>query len=212
MTAYNQNGYRERKLRGVCTNCARSLPVGWSIGKCSRCAETSRKGHRRYTQSLIEKRLCVNCCSPLTTEVTNKCSSCKQNAKSYAHKYNHKNRSHIIKMGNLWRRNNIERVAINRAKTNKKLKDSVFAAYGGYRCACCGETEEQFMSIDHINGGGAAHRKEIRRPNIYSWLCKHNFPEGFQVLCFNCNFAKGHFGMCPHKRKGIISNPALAAA
>ena len=27
---------------------------------------------------------------------------------------------------------------------------------------------------------------------------KNNYPEGFQVLCSNCNFAKGKYGSCPH--------------
>jgi hypothetical protein len=34
---------------------------------------------------------------------------------------------------------------------------------------------------------------------MYRWLAKKNFPEGFQVLCANCNVAKSQNGVCPHQ-------------
>jgi hypothetical protein len=82
------------------------------------------------------------------------------------------------------------------------LKREVYAAYGGYRCACCGEKHEEFLSIDHIEGNGKQHRKEVgsggRGSALYRWLKKNNFPPGFQILCMNCNFAIGHYESCPH--------------
>jgi hypothetical protein len=80
----------------------------------------------------------------------------------------------------------------------------VLQHYGG-KCACCGETEYKFLAMDHINGNGNKHRKEIGSggKTLYRWLVKNNFPEGFQVLCHNCNVAKGLYGICPHQeRKG----------
>jgi hypothetical protein len=80
----------------------------------------------------------------------------------------------------------------------------VFAAYGN-KCACCPETEPKFLSIDHIDGAGNQHRlevfgnKNVAGLRFYSWLRRNNFPPGFQLLCFNCNLAKGHWGICPHK-------------
>lgn len=77
------------------------------------------------------------------------------------------------------------------------------AAYGGEqpKCACCGENEVKFLCIDHINGGGGKHRKEIKGKGLttYIWLKKNGYPNGFQVLCHNCNMAKGFYGLCPHK-------------
>ena len=78
----------------------------------------------------------------------------------------------------------------------KKRRLECINFYGG-KCACCGESEIKFLSIDHINGGGTKHRKEVG--NIPEWLIKNNFPKGFQVLCHNCNQAKGFYGVCPHK-------------
>jgi hypothetical protein len=77
-------------------------------------------------------------------------------------------------------------------------KVAAFDAYGGSVCRCCGETELEFLSIDHVNEDGAAHRKELSGSggghDMYRWLRLHNYPPGFQVLCMNCNFAKGHLG------------------
>ncbi len=69
------------------------------------------------------------------------------------------------------------------------------------QCACCGEKEIKFLSIDHINNDGAAHKKEIGGFGyLYTWIIKNNFPEDFQVLCMNCNFGKRmNGGICPHK-------------
>ena len=80
------------------------------------------------------------------------------------------------------------------------IKRLVLEAYSGKypHCACCGESTYQFLTIDHINGGGHKHRKEIKIP-LTRWLYKNNCPQGFQVLCMNCNLAKGMYGVCPHK-------------
>ena len=37
-------------------------------------------------------------------------------------------------------------------------------------------------------------------PNFWKKI-KNNFPKGFQILCHNCNIAKGHYGKCPHEKK-----------
>ena len=89
----------------------------------------------------------------------------------------------------------------------RRIKEAVFNAYGGPVCACCGETIFEFLTIDHIDGGGTEHRKQLRNGDGYSggggyrtyrWLKKHNYPPGFRVLCMNCNFAIGMYGACPH--------------
>jgi len=69
--------------------------------------------------------------------------------------------------------------------------------YGG-KCACCGEIRYEFLAIDHINGGGNQERKNYSRNGFVSFLIKNNFPEGYRVLCHNCNLAIGFYGYCPH--------------
>jgi hypothetical protein len=81
----------------------------------------------------------------------------------------------------------------------RRTRADVLAAYGG-RCECCGETQSEFLSIDHIDGGGAEHRASIRRTTMYAWLRQQGYPrDNFQLLCMNCNFAKGKYGNCPHE-------------
>lgn len=91
----------------------------------------------------------------------------------------------------------------------RRLKDKVFVAYGGWKCACCGEKERSFLELDHINGDGGHHRKSLTGKNvgsncyiIYRDLEKNGFPPGYQILCANCNVGKQrNGGVCPHKDK-----------
>ena len=92
-------------------------------------------------------------------------------------------------------------------KYRKKLRDEVFSHYG-HKCKCCGESEEFFLTIDHINNDGAAHRRSL--PNgkystgerMYRWLKVNGYPDGFQVLCMNCNLGKQrNGGICPHQMR-----------
>lgn len=79
------------------------------------------------------------------------------------------------------------------------LREEVITHYGVV-CACCDENKIGFLTIDHTNGGGNKHRKELKASgtNLYRWLKDQNYPEGFRVLCFNCNCAIGIYGKCPH--------------
>lgn len=101
-----------------------------------------------------------------------------------------------------WRADNLEH---NRQYQNeyKRRRRSMVYGYYGDKCACCGETQFEFLSIDHIDGGGTKHREQehIRGTGIIDWLLKHGLPDGFQVLCHNCNQAKGYYGKCPHQEE-----------
>jgi hypothetical protein len=98
-----------------------------------------------------------------------------------------------------WIDNNRDKHNSYNRNRNKKLKDSVLAYYGN-KCICCGETEPKFLTIDHVLNDGAAHRKEVHGDKIYSHIIKANFPDTFQILCWNCNLGKHiNGGVCPHK-------------
>ena len=96
-----------------------------------------------------------------------------------------------------WAENRDYKVRWNKAKW-AIVRKLVFDHYG-WRCACCGETTEDFLTIDHINGGGSKHQDHVH--SVYGWIVNHNFPEEFQTLCYNCNCARskrGRNGICPH--------------
>lgn len=84
---------------------------------------------------------------------------------------------------------------------NVRLRKLVLEHYGAYcHCPGCKVATFEFLAFDHVEGGGNKHHQELRQEGIgiCNWLKKHNFPEGFQVLCHNCNMAKGFYGQCPH--------------
>lgn len=125
----------------------------------------------------------------------------KSGSKEYYQKYYIENKDRIQKRKTLhWRKQKEIR-----DKMNLKIKTEVFSYYskGTPICNCCGINEIVFLTIDHINGGGRKHIKsivEIRGgTNFYRWLRKNNYPDGFQVLCYNCNCGKRTFEECPHK-------------
>jgi len=83
-----------------------------------------------------------------------------------------------------------------------RQKVLMFYTNGTMKCQCpkCDITNSYFLTIDHINGDGAKHRRLLKRNSIYRWLISNNFPKGFQVLCFNCNMTKGANRTCGHFR------------
>lgn len=132
--------------------------------------------------------------------------------KEYFKKYGDKNRELLTAKHREWQRKNPDKVKINTERCNKKhpdrhkkyrqeLRFKVLSYYGNGKveCACCGEQTYEFLAIDHINGGGTKERK-IAYGNICQFLWNKQLPEGYQVLCHNCNMAKGLYGECPHKK------------
>jgi hypothetical protein len=60
---------------------------------------------------------------------------------------------------------------------------------GTLKCAVCGDRHYEFLEIDHINGGGKEHKRKINS-TIFQWVRQNNYPDGYQVLCSNCNNKK----------------------
>lgn len=116
--------------------------------------------------------------------------------KEYKHNY-------YLNVYKKWRQEHRDIVNTQHKNYQQRQKMKVFTYYSGNppKCACCGETHIEFLSIDHINNDGYAHRKLLGfcGNRIYTWLIKNNFPDGFQILCMNCQFGKRLNGVCPHK-------------
>ena len=80
-------------------------------------------------------------------------------------------------------------------------------------CRCCGENSHiDFLAIDHVLGKKQmdsipelveiGYTSELKYKKLINWIIENNFPEGFQILCQNCNFAKGmknNNNICPHE-------------
>lgn len=107
-----------------------------------------------------------------------------------------------------WGRANVSHVTEFNARRRATVRQKTFDHYG-WVCACCGESNSGFLTIDHIQGGGNKHRKEIGRGGgnwFYAWLIRENYPDGYQTLCYNCNCGKAHnSGVCPHERDRLTT-------
>lgn len=88
-----------------------------------------------------------------------------------------------------------EECRISKQKCNDKFKLATLQRYSSTipTCAVCGEKDILVLCLDHINGAGEAQRKELNvigGVSFYRKLKNQGYPDGFQVLCANCNLRK----------------------
>ena len=118
----------------------------------------------------------------------------------YGRRWKEKNREKTREYARKYHRNNKEKERLQKQKVRFKVLSHY--SNGVPKCKCCGETHLEFLTIDHIHNNGAEERKTIGSgQGFYYWIIKNNYPEGLQILCYNCNCAKGHYGECPHQRE-----------
>lgn len=105
----------------------------------------------------------------------------------------------------LWTLKNIEQVKKQRSAYYKVKMDEIreewLEAYGR-KCTCCGETNWKFLTLEHLNGDGSLHRKEVgSHLGIFQDLKKRGWPkDAYTILCYNCNLGKArNGGICPHE-------------
>lgn len=215
----NQQAAPSKNYRLFCDKCAKAKQV-----------EYQRQYRQRQKQSprIVECKSCGNTFDSSKTGRTWRCPECilkyqreyaekdKKRHAQYSRKYRanlgDEYRERMVKR----RRDELEKMtpdeqaafrkaeADKSARLNAILRKDVFSAYGGYKCACCGETEPLFLTIDHIENNGAEMRRNGTHSrggtHFYQWLRKSGYPNGFQVLCMNCNLGKHrNGGVCPHK-------------
>jgi hypothetical protein len=81
-----------------------------------------------------------------------------------------------------------------------RIKTDVLNAYGR-KCKCCGADNPLFLGLDHVAGNGNLHRRQTGyiTAQMYRLARRLGYPDTFQLLCHNCNLAKGFFRACPHQ-------------
>jgi len=129
----------------------------------------------------------------------------RENRNKISKKYRIKNQTTIRKKAIEMRFVNREQINAYSRNRNHQRKLDVFKHYSpNLMCQCCGDNHLQFLTVDHIDGRKPHnHDYGFVGTKLYNWIIKNNYPEGFQILCMNCNFAKGVWGVCPHT-KGVI--------
>lgn len=92
-------------------------------------------------------------------------------------------------------------------RSHAEFKRIIFEFYGN-KCACCGETEPKFLTVDHINNDGNVARRATKEggTDFYRQVARAirdgNPPKDLQLLCRNCNWGKHvNGGICPHLSK-----------
>jgi len=130
---------------------------------------------------------------------------CKECTKQHMRNKHHTHYKHIPEFRERVRRYGREHHHLNKEANNKRISENhrkernLCIQHYGPDCKCCGESRYEFLAIDHINGGGRKHRKVIGG-KLARWLVRNGLPEGFRILCHNCNMALGQYGFCPHTK------------
>lgn len=96
-------------------------------------------------------------------------------------------------------------MAYIRTKRYREKARQVIREHYGRICECCGEANDKFLTIDHINNDGSKQRKSFSsEQNFYHHVAQRikagNAPTDLRLLCFNCNSGRQlNGGICPHQ-------------
>lgn len=172
---YIKNWQSKRRAEGYCCCCLkRKYPPGFKV--CGICRRSKNRRRR-----LARKRgLCTWCGWRKVIIGKRWCRRCKaRHAESY--------------------RANTEKFRVQGRNRWKRIRKEVFDKYGRF-CRCCGLTDDRFLTLDHVNGDGKAHRLAVGLgSSMYAWALKNGCPENLEPYCWNCNLGKKIYGTCPHQ-------------
>jgi hypothetical protein len=167
--------------------------------KCDRC-------DKQYKPTNANQKYCVDC-RPVVRREWDRAHSADwrikhpEITKSMQRRAIEKNPGRYSSMQRLWS-----------ARYIARMKYLVLGRYSNetLACSCCGESNLDLLTLDHVNNDGAAERRElfgIRRfggSSFYRTLIKRDFPPGYAVLCMNCNWSKGKHGVCIHQTSRFV--------
>lgn len=193
MQGYGRVLRAKRKSEGLCGRCGKQ-PSRDGFTSCEPCAEYARL-HNRIDRSRHQDRQRNDRDARVAQGLCSRCGKNPLTTKRFCRPCVEKSSSQTAAL----RRAEPERVRTQYRASRERLRHQILERYGR-ACVCCGEQTPVFLTVDHINGGGNQHLREIGRRNLWGWLRARGFPYGFQTLCWNCNAAKGILGACPHAR------------
>ena len=119
----------------------------------------------------------------------------KAKKKEYGKEYNSKSE------------NRIRRIIIDN-KIRIDVKTEVFSYYSKKIsnsdipiCACCLYDDLRALTLDHIKGrmNVSPEEKQLGGVPLWKFVKAKGLPDGYQILCFNCNTMKGNKPQCPHQ-------------
>lgn len=168
--------WQRRRKKGMCGRCGKTPLPGKAV--CAACFKWRQQHFKERYAKRRKKGLCTKCGVVRTKK--NRCPSCMKEQNKITKEY------------------------------RQRLRMEVYDAYGGAKCSCKGCPEHKrphlsFLTIDHIASDGAEHRRKLGTTSstvTFLWLKKNGFPEGFRVLCWNCQWGVLlNNGKCPHSER-----------
>lgn len=142
---------------------------------------------------LKEQGYCTVCGKVPKSANSQLCGGCSRKRKTATKLWKTKNKDHWLFLKNKSSR---------KCRRDARLK--IIEEYGG-RCSCCGEDEEKFLQVDHIDKDGHIHRKITW--SINQDLLKNKGKYRVRILCANCHNAITYYGSCPHEKCTIPASP-----
>ncbi len=193
--ASRDKSIRKRKSAGICQNagCKQAAMPGRTV--CSGCSErASTISKARYLANKTAG-LCPYCGKEKSND-DYACEVCA--AKQAGHKLNWYNDRKILGVctqcnaapatpGFIHCPPCRKMISARVLTAHYNARQATIDAYGGPVCQLCGEEEYRLLQIDHINGGGTKHLKEIGQGSLCRHLAKEGYPDGYRVLCCTCN-------------------------
>lgn len=155
-------------------------------------SSSDRDYHRKYYQQRLRRGICSRCGKKSLPNLS-RCADCREIQNS-------RMRDKVARRRTEGRCLQCERFAVfgfkhcivckARVVNFRRWERAWVFSYYDNKCAKCGETDWRCLSIDHVNGGGRRHKKQEGFDSIYRWLLQQGFPQGFQLLCMNCQWKK----------------------
>lgn len=169
--------------QGLCRYCGKKPET--SSKTCEECKDRRQAYKLKVKQYCVNNNLCMQCTKNMPVGGSKYCTDCITYRRNASRKRNKK-------------------YPTRSKEYHRKIREEVIMKYGGV-CVCCGETQFEFLAIDHKNGDGGAERRKLYGENksrSASWCLKlkrEPHRKDLRVLCHNCNMARAMYGKCPHE-------------
>lgn len=147
---------------------------------------------------------------PITSPKNYRCKDCNRERMAVAYK---SNPDKMRQISYEYRKRKPEAYKEQNARYRMKLKIDVLTHYsnGNLFCYCCGVTNIEFLTLDHMDNDGKADRELTGGGHAaYRWLKSNGYPgRNFRIACLNCNAARYFYGQCPHGEQMVVAEDRI---
>ena len=89
-----------------------------------------------------------------------------------------------------WHKKHPDRANATHNRRRQRIRLAILDAYGDSKCILCGYNDVRALDLDHVDGGGTKHRKQLKGTYVQAMLHREGFPDKdkYRILCRNCNW------------------------